>query len=72
MSTYAITYKTRHNHPAGGTYVTGPYLRNVTASDSRTARDTITGLYPGAKIVRVRDLDAEYERRVIGRERART
>lgn len=69
--TYRVTYKQTHPHPAGGTYVTGPYVRTVTSSDARTARDTITGLVPGAKIVSVRDLDAAYDARIRRAERSR-
>jgi len=69
--TYRIAYKIVRPHPAGGTYVTGPYIKNVIASDAQTAKDAITGLNPGAKIVKVRNLDADYDARARRAEAAR-
>lgn len=69
--TYRVTFNQSRPHPDGGTYLTGPQTADVWASDARTARDTITGLVPGAKIVSVRDLDAAYNARIRRAERSR-
>lgn len=71
MSIYEVTYKEVLPHPAGGTYLAGPYLRTLEASDARTARDAIRGIYPKAKIVKVVDCEARYEARVVRGERWR-
>lgn len=68
---YRVTYTQTRPHPAGGTYTTGPQIADVWASDSRTARDAITGLITGAKISRVTDLDAACDARIRRAERNR-
>lgn len=70
MSIYRVTYQTRRNHPAGGTYLADVCRRDLVASDLRTARDAIRGLNPGCKIISTKDLEKAFEARIRRAERA--
>lgn len=58
MSTYRITYRTRHPHPDGGTYLADSRQRDLIASDAQTARDAIRGLNPGCHLISCRAIEA--------------
>jgi hypothetical protein len=58
MTTYQITYRPRHSHPDGGTYLGDTRYRDLIASDAQTARDAIRGLNPGCHLIACRVLES--------------
>jgi hypothetical protein len=71
MTEYKITWFGKAYHSAVGEYEVGPYINYAQAPDARTMRKWFMKGDIVARVVRVQNMDAAYERRARGYERSR-
>lgn len=68
---YKITWFRKEYHPAVGEYEVGPFVNYAQAPNAKTMRKWFMKSDIVARVARVQNMDAAYERRAQGYERRR-
>lgn len=71
MTQYKVTWMRKDHHPAVGDYEVGPFINYGEAPDAKTMRKWFTKSDIVARVVRVQNMDAAYERKARGYEKRR-
>ena len=71
MAQYKVTWYRKENHPAVGDYEVGPFVNYGEAPDAKTMRKWFLKSDIVARVARVQNMDAAYERRARRYERSR-